>query len=58
MDYRLQEISQLAEILEAEACGRPFDRAHAQRLAHNLAQHQPEIGKTMRQIAERMGERH
>ncbi|MBC7907591.1 MAG: hypothetical protein H7Y60_12715 [Rhodospirillaceae bacterium] len=57
MDYRLHDISQLAQILEAEACGRPFDRALGHRLASTLAEYQPEIGNSMRQIAERMGER-
>jgi hypothetical protein len=57
MDYRLHDIYQLSEILEAEACGRPFDRAQGQRLAFSLAKDQPEIGNSMRQIAERMSER-
>lgn len=54
MDYRLHEIHQLAELLESEASGRPFDRAHAQRLASTLAEHQPEIGNSMRLICERL----
>lgn len=54
MDYRLHDIRQLADLLEAEASGRPFDRHHAQHLALTLAEHQPEISNTMRQISERM----
>lgn len=57
MDYRLQEMHQLSELLEAEACGRPFDRARAHHLAGTLAQHHPEIGNSMRLICERL-ERH
>lgn len=59
MDYRLHDMSQLAEILEAEACDRPFDRVQGQRLALVLAEHHPEIGNSMRLIAERLkqGER-
>ncbi|MBX9634695.1 MAG: hypothetical protein K2X44_06905, partial [Magnetospirillum sp.] len=59
MDYRLHDIYQLAEILEAESNGRPFDRAQGQHLALTLAEHQPEIGNSMRLIAERLkqGER-
>lgn len=54
MDYRLHEIHQLAEMLESEAEGRPFDRLHAQRLAASLAEHQPEIGNSMRLICARL----
>lgn len=54
MDYRLHEIDQLSELLENEALGRPFDHAHAQRLALSLAEHHPEIGNTMRQISDRL----
>jgi hypothetical protein len=54
MDYRLHEIHQLAEMLEQEASGRPFDRAHAHHLAVTLAEHQPEIRDSMRLICERL----
>jgi hypothetical protein len=54
MDYRLHDIRQLAEMLEAEALGRPFDRHHAHRIATTLAEHQPEIGNSMRQICDRL----
>ncbi len=54
MDYRLHEIRVLSEMLENEASGRPFDRAHAHRLASALAEHQPEISNTMRLICERL----
>ncbi|MCR6631562.1 MAG: hypothetical protein NVV74_16815 [Magnetospirillum sp.] len=54
MDYRLHDLRQLSELLEAEANGRPFDRTHARRLAQALAEHQPEIGNTMRLICERL----
>lgn len=53
-DYRLHDIRQLSECLEAEAMGRPFDRSHAHTLAARLAEHHPEIGATMRLISERM----
>lgn len=54
MDYRLGEIRQLAECLEAEASGLPFDRHVAARLASTLAEHQPEIRSSMRLICERL----
>lgn len=54
MDCRLHEIHQLSEMLEHEAMGRPFDPAHAHRLATTLAEHQPEIGDSMRLICERL----
>jgi len=54
MDYRLHDIHQLSELLEHEAHGRPFDRARAQHLAATLAEHQPEIGETMRLICDRL----
>lgn len=54
MDYRLHDIRQLSEMLEAEAQGHPFDRGHAQNLALTLAEHQPEISNTMRLICERL----
>lgn len=54
MDYRLHEIQQLAEILEHEATGRPFDRTHAHKLAVTLAEHQPEIRNSMMLICERL----
>lgn len=54
MDYRLHEIHQLAEMLEHEALGRPFDRAHAHKLAVTLAEHQPEIRDSMQLICERL----
>lgn len=57
MNYRLHEIRELQELLEAEATGRPFDRGHARHLASRLAEHHPEIGASMRLIAERLSER-
>jgi|AGTN01.1.fsa_nt_gi hypothetical protein len=54
MDYRLHDIRQLSEMLEAEASGRPFDRHHAHHLAAILAEHQPEIGDSMRLICDRL----
>lgn len=54
MDYRLHEISLLSQLLEDEALGRPFDRAHAQELAATLAEHQPQIRNSMRLICDRL----
>lgn len=54
MDYRLHEIQQLAQMLEHEATGKPFDRAHAHQLAVTLGEHQPEIRHSMQLICERL----
>ncbi|HTH17910.1 MAG TPA: hypothetical protein VL974_14725 [Magnetospirillum sp.] len=57
MDYRLHEMHQLSELLEAEANGHPFDRARARLLAGALAEYHPEIRNSMRLICDRL-ERH
>lgn len=54
MDHSLRDLRQLSVFLEAEASGRPFDRAHARRLALALAENQPEIGNSLRLIGERL----
>lgn len=53
-DYRMHEMRELCDILEAEATGRPFDRARARSLADVIARHHPEIGNTMRLMTERL----
>ncbi len=54
MSQNLHELRQLSALLEAEATGRPFDRAHAHHLATRLAERLPEIGQSMRLICERV----
>jgi hypothetical protein len=54
MDYRLHEINLLSEMLEHEASGRPFDRAHAHHLATMLGEHHPQIRDSMELICARL----
>lgn len=54
MEYRLRDIRQLSDFLEAEASGQPFDRGQARCLALKLAEHHPEIRDTMRRIHARL----
>lgn len=53
-DYHFEDMQVLSEMLEAEASGRPFDRARARQLAQFLGGNHPEIGKTMMLMCERM----
>lgn len=53
MKYRWEEIDQLAEILEAEAAGRPVDYRQARNLAERLVTLCPDIARTMNLAAER-----
>lgn len=53
MKYRWEEIDQLAEILEAEAAGRPVDYQQARSLAERLVTLCPDIARTMNLAAER-----
>ncbi len=54
MKYTWDEIGQLADILAAEADGRPVDRDQARRLAQRLAELCPDIRNTMESIRARM----
>ncbi len=53
MQYRWDEIDQLATILEAEASGCAVDTARARDLAHRLMEVCPDIAGTMRRVIER-----
>jgi hypothetical protein len=53
MQYRWEEIDQLAEILEAEAAGHPVDLDRARDLAEKLTQLCPDIAGTMSRAMER-----
>jgi len=53
MNSRRQEIRQLAEMLEAEFHGRPFDRKAGHHLAARLAEYHPDMRSSMRLICER-----
>lgn len=55
MQYRWEEIDQLAEILEAEAAGQPIDMARARALAQRLTELCPDIARTMTMVIERTG---
>ncbi|CAA7619805.1 hypothetical protein [Magnetospirillum sp. UT-4] len=55
MQNHIRDIRMLTELIEAEAGGRPFDRSQARDLAHRLAEHNPEIAKTLRRISDRLG---
>jgi hypothetical protein len=48
------EMVRLADLLDAEANGRPFDRNEAGRLAVQLRDLCPEIAGNMQRIADRM----
>lgn len=54
MEYRWHEIRELSQLLEAEAAGRDVDRGRARHLADRLAEHHPEISRSMRLITDRM----
>jgi hypothetical protein len=54
MQYRWEEIDQLAEILEAEAAGKPFDMERARQLAHRLTELCPDIARTMNMVIARV----
>jgi len=54
MKFTFEEIDQLAALLEAEADGRAFDLHEAGLLALRLAELCPEIGASMRLVAQRM----
>lgn len=54
MQYRWEEIDQLAEILEEEVAGRPIDIELARTLAHRLTELCPDIAMTMRMLIERV----
>jgi len=53
MQYRWEEIDQLAEILEAEAAGQSFDQNLARQLAERLTELCPDIALTMRRVMDR-----
>jgi hypothetical protein len=55
MQYRWEEIDQLAAILEAEAAGHPVDVNRARELAERLIRLCPDIAKTMNRVVERFG---
>ena len=54
MQYRWEEIDQLAEILEAEAAGHSFDTQMARQLAERLTELCPNIALTMRRVIDRV----
>lgn len=53
MQYRWEEIDQLADLLEAEAAGQPVDSEQARVLAERLISLCPDIAKTMSRVVER-----
>ncbi len=53
MQYRWEEIDQLAEILEAEVAGQPIDTERARQLAERLIRLCPDIAKTMHMVVAR-----
>ena len=53
MQYRWEEIDQLAELLEAEAAGHAVDVVKARDLAERLTQLCPDIARTMSLVAQR-----
>ncbi|OAN45584.1 hypothetical protein A6A04_06715 [Paramagnetospirillum marisnigri] len=53
MQYRWEEIDQLAEILEAEAAGHSIDHERARHLAQRLCELCPDIARTMSRVIER-----
>ncbi|MBI3445586.1 MAG: hypothetical protein HY055_09555 [Magnetospirillum sp.] len=53
MQYRWEEIDQLADILEAEAAGHKVDEAKARDLAERLIGLCPDIARTMSRVVER-----
>ncbi|CAA7622024.1 conserved hypothetical protein [Candidatus Terasakiella magnetica] len=55
--YRWDEINQLGDLLEAEIVGHQFDRHRAHHLALTLAEQFPDMAKSMRLVADRMGVR-
>ena len=57
MQYRWEEIDQLAEILEAEVAGLPVDADLARDLAKRLTHLCPDIARTMNMVIERLGAR-
>ncbi len=54
MKYSWEELEMLADILAAEAEGRPVDRKEAGRLADRLSQNCPDIRRTMDMVKKRM----
>jgi hypothetical protein len=56
MQYRWEEIDQLAEILEAEAAGQPIDIERARSLAHKLTELCPDIARTMHLVIDRVNQ--
>jgi len=57
MQYRWEEIDQLADILEAEASGQVVDARVAHSLAQRLVELCPDIALSMRRVAERYSEK-
>lgn len=57
MQYRWEEIDQLAEILEAEVAGLPINVDLARDLAARLTHLCPDIALTMKRVIERLGGR-
>ena len=55
MQYRWEEIDQLAEILEAEVAGLPINVDLARDLAQRLTHLCPDIARTMNRVVERLG---
>ena len=53
MQYRWEEIEQLAELLEAEAAGHAVDVNKARDLAERLTRLCPDIAMTMSRVVER-----
>ncbi|MDO8606809.1 MAG: hypothetical protein Q7R40_09765 [Phaeospirillum sp.] len=56
MQYRWEEIDQLAEILEAEVAGQPFDLNLARDLAERLIRLCPDIARSMSQVIDRLSQ--
>ena len=57
MQYRWEEIDQLAEILEAEVVGLPINADLARDLAERLTHLCPDIALTMNRVMERFSGR-
>jgi hypothetical protein len=55
MQYNLEEIRSLSELLESEANGLPFDRDQARHLAEKMANQHPAIRRSMEVLLQRLG---
>ncbi len=54
MQYNLDEIRKLSEMLESEAMGLPFDRTQARELAEKLGEQHPAISRSMKVLLQRL----